>query len=261
MLASAERIMPLTEKLDAPAEPVVPDPERPATAGPPDKVATEAKFSDLAAFHQSLQTRLALALAAFALTATAARPVAELLPPRVLSNGAVPFLVYAASFTFISGIFSIAAAVRTPPPLQNEIVSRLASRALTSVDETSPKLQRLYIGDITLKVEALRKAYRNLSRTYGLLWLFAIFSVGFAFFESYPEVSKSSATFDSLRSAQLGVVSFLERHNMAHLGLYLERPAAVLLFEATNIFGIILIINREKRARAFRASHIEEAEG
>jgi hypothetical protein len=46
----------------------------PATsvAEPTVKGTVATKFSDLAAFHQSLQTRLALALAAFALTAAAA---------------------------------------------------------------------------------------------------------------------------------------------------------------------------------------------
>ena len=164
------------------------EPEDQATADPATQPAANTgvatKFSDLAAFHQSLQTRLALALAAFALTATATRPVADLLPPRSLSHGGVPFLVYAAVFTFIAGALSILMAFNTLPALQGGTVARLSSRSLPSTDDTSARLQQLFIIDITHKLERLENAYLMLLSTFVLLMNYAVVVLMFAVLEA-----------------------------------------------------------------------------
>ena len=260
--------MPLTEKLDAPAEPVVPDPERPAEAVPPADDGIPAKFSDLAAFHQSLHTRLALTLAAFALTATAARPVAELLPPRGLSNGAVPFLVYAAVCTFVAGAYSALTAFTTPDALQNQTVSRLASRALTLPDETSPTLQRLFIYDITNKLKRLHSANWMLLYTFVFLMSYVVVSLFFALMEvQWPHYVAMTnkphwGVFEAARSARSAVLAFSERHETMRLfALYLRRPGMVLLFEAMNIFATIQFIVIVVSVRYALSSRNTEAEG
>ena len=166
-----------------------------------------------------------------------------------------------------------------PIPLQNEILSRLASRALASPDETSPKLQELFIGDITSKLKQLKKALRMLVYTSAYLYMYVILSLIFAFIEvqwpyivaNFRKVSFAddlsmrmwNAIPEAARSARWAVVSFLESHTMQSFGLYLSRPAAVLLFEAANIGAIIFFIDLAKSLPAppqVRAPpHIEEA--
>jgi hypothetical protein len=108
--------------------------------------------------------------------------MANLLPPRSLSHGAVPFLVYAATITYVAGAFAILVAFRTHPALQKETVARLASRTLSSPDETSEELQKLFIGDVSVKLHQLEKAYTMLFYTIIFLmfyWLVALlFAVG-----------------------------------------------------------------------------------
>ena len=111
-----------------------------------------------------------------------------MLPPRVLSAGAVPFLVYAAVFTFVAGAFSILTAFRTSIPLQIETLSRLASCTLTSPDETSRKLQEFFISDITFKLGRLETSYRMLMYTFMFLMTYVILSLIFAF----PALPRSS---------------------------------------------------------------------
>ena len=216
------------------------------------------KFSDLAAFHQSLQTRLALTLAAYALVATATRPVSEFLPTRSLSEGAIPLLVYAAMFAFLGGVFAILPAFRTRPDLQAMMLERLASRSLASPDETPESLQKLFVADSTFKLNGLEAAHRMLGYTFVFLLFYALLDFIFAFLEAqsphlkanYEQWFERSATarevvlkiLGELKSWRWSLISYCEHNNLEFLGAWMRRPVAKLLFEATNLLGMVQII-------------------
>lgn len=125
----------------------------PAPATTPAEKLHTAKFSDLNAYFQGLQTRLAVTLALVALSITAAGSVGGSLPK--LPSGAPLLLLGAAALTYGLVIWHAGDALFTPRRINTRIEDRLAARDLQSADAIDDHLQTLLVKEIKRRHDLL----------------------------------------------------------------------------------------------------------